>query len=93
MIFSDNFMVSGYVTYMNQSEDIQPTSDYKFTFRQTGSALCSERHFSAPNPEVALQMFQFACRKDEVTADEVGVTVWNRWANRWDEISSEDSAD
>ena len=33
-------------------------------------------------------MFEFACRKDEVSVDEVDLSVWNRWANRWDEVSS-----
>jgi hypothetical protein len=33
-------------------------------------------------------MFEFACRKDEVLVDEVDISVWNRWADRWDEVSS-----
>ena len=66
------------------------TSEYKFTFRETGTAVTSERHFSATSPEVAQEMFEFACRKDDLPTDEVDVSVWNRWSNRWEEVSSEE---
>ena len=69
------------------------TSEYKFTFRQTGSAFSSERHFSATSPETAREMFDFVCRKEDVPVDEVDLSVWNRWANRWDDISKEDSGE
>lgn len=78
---------------MNQPEEDLKTSDYKFTFRQAGNALSSERHFSANNPTVAMQMFDLACKKDELSADEVDMAVWNRWTNRWDEVSEEDVPD
>ena len=29
----------------------------------------------------------------ELSADEVDMTVWNRWTNRWDEVSEEDVPD
>ena len=58
-----------------------------------GSALASERHFSATSPKIAREMFEFACKKDDVPVDEVDLSVWNRWANRWDEVSQEDSSE
>jgi len=73
---------------MGTDENNLSISEYKFTFRETGSTLTSERHFSATTPEVAKEMFEFACRKDEVSVDEVDIAVWNRWADRWDEVSS-----
>ena len=73
---------------MSTDENNLSTFEYKFTFRETGSTLTSERHFSATTPEVAKEMFEFACRKDEVSVDEVDIAVWNRWADRWDEVSS-----
>ena len=73
---------------MSTDENNLSISEYKFTFRETGSTLTSERHFSATTPEVAKEMFEFACRKDEVSVDEVDIAVWNRWADRWDEVSS-----
>ena len=42
--------------------------------------------------ETAREMFDFVCRKEDVPVDEVDLSVWNRWANRWDDISKEDSA-
>lgn len=77
---------------MMSFEDINlTTSEYKFTFRQSESAQFSERHFSAPNPEIAREIFDFACRKDDISVDEVDLSVWNRWANRWDKVSSIES--
>ena len=73
---------------MSTDENNLSTSEYKFTFREIGSTLTSERHFSATAPEVAREMFEFVCRKDEVSVDEVNISVWNRWADRWDEVSS-----
>jgi hypothetical protein len=73
---------------MSTDENNLSTSEYKFTFREIGSSLNSERHFSATTPAVAKEMFEFACRKDEVSVDEVDISVWNRWADRWDEVSS-----
>ena len=73
---------------MSTVENNLSTSEYKFTFRETGSSLTSERHFSATTPAVAKEMFEFACRKDEVLVDDVDFSVWNRWADRWDEVSS-----
>ena len=73
---------------MSTDENNLSTSEYKFTFRETGSTLTAERHFSATGPDVAREMFEFVCRKDEVSVDEVNISVWNRWADRWDEVSS-----
>jgi len=73
---------------MSTEKNDLSTSEYKFTFRQTGNSYSSERHFSATSPQIAHEMFEFACRKDEVSVDEVDISVWNRWADRWDEVSS-----
>lgn len=78
---------------MSPEDNNLSTSEYKFTFRHSGSALASERHFSASSPKIAREMFEFACKKDDVPVDEVDLSVWNRWANRWDEVSQEDSSE
>ena len=78
---------------MNPTNENLSASDYKFTYRQSGSAQTSERHFSATNPKIAREMFEFACKKDDVPVDDVGLSVWNRWANRWDEVSREDPSE
>ena len=76
---------------MKSEETNFSVSEYKFTFSPHGTAIPSERHFSATNPTIAREMFDFACRKDEIQVDQFDLSVWNRWANRWDDISPEDS--
>jgi lambda repressor-like predicted transcriptional regulator len=78
---------------MKKDEESLSVNDYRFNYRQTGDELFSESHFSAPNPIVARQMFDLACKKDDLVADEVGMAVWNRWANRWEEVSTEEFSD
>ena len=78
---------------MSDKDNDLSTSEYKFTFCPKGSAVSSERHFSATNPRIAREMFDFACNKDGIQADEVDLLVWNRWANRWEDISTEDSGE
>ena len=59
---------------MSSENNDLSTSEYKFTFRQTGSAFSSERHFSATSPETAREMFDFVCRKEDVPVDEVDLS-------------------
>jgi len=78
---------------MNQSNENLTTADYRFTFLHYGNAHSSERHFSACSPEVAKQMFELTCKKEDLSTDSVKMDVWNRWADRWEEISFEEISD
>ena len=88
-----NIFLSRVCSYMKKDEESLSVNDYRFNYRQTGDELFSERHFSAPNPIVARQMFDLACKKYDLVADEVDMAVWNRWANRWEEVSTEELSD
>jgi hypothetical protein len=88
-----NIFLRRVCSYMKKDEESLSVNDYRFNYRQTGDELFSERHFSAPNPIVARQMFDLACKKDDLVADEVDMAVWNRWANRWEEVSTEELSD
>ena len=68
---------------MSDIDNDLSTFEYKFTFCTKGSAISSERHFSA-TIQNRREMFNFACNKDGIQADEVDLLVWSRWANRWE---------
>ena len=38
----------------------------------------------ALNHSAALEMFEFASRKDSIEVEVIGLDRWNRWANRWE---------
>ena len=75
-----------YIDYMKSITDENVTSKYRFTFRPNGSLVPSERHFSARDVTVAKKMFEFACRKEDISICDVELSVWNRWAERWEPV-------
>ena len=36
------------------------------------------------NVKSAIEMFEFACRKDELDVEIVQIEKWNRWVDRWE---------
>ena len=38
-------------------------------------------------------MFELACKKDGLLTENVKIDVWNRWADRWEDISLEEISD
>lgn len=60
--------------------------EYKIEYTEANSELVSEKHFSACDVNIAIEMFNFACKKDELSAKVEKIAVWNRWANRWDPV-------
>ena len=85
--FRGKYSVFDLLLWMSQSKENLTTADYRFTFHQSGNTESSERHFSAYSPEIAKQMFELACKKDDLLTENVKINVWNRWADRWEEIS------
>ena len=60
--------------------------EYKFSYLQTGETELSHKHFFAEDLTKASDMFTFACAKSNLKIDTMKVTVWNRWADRWDDV-------
>ena len=63
--------------------------EFRIEYKEVNTELVSEKHFSAGNVRTAIEMFNFACKKDEVAAEVEKIEVWNRWANRWDPVEEE----
>ena len=60
--------------------------DFRIQFHHLNSDFINERHFTAQNSQSAIEMFEFACRKDDIEVEIDDVTRWNRWANRWENV-------
>ena len=58
--------------------------EFRIKFQYPGSDFINERHFTATDSSGALEMFNFASKKDDMEVDIVGLEKWNRWANRWE---------
>lgn len=58
--------------------------EFRIKFYHSGSEFINQRHFMALNYTVALEMFEFASRKDASEVEIIGLDRWNRWANRWE---------
>ena len=74
---------------MREKEAREEIFEFKIKYKEEDSEFVSEKHFSASNASIAIEMFNFACKKDEVTAEVEKIEVWNRWANRWDLVEEE----
>ena len=59
--------------------------EFKFSYIQAGEAELCHKHFFAEDLTKASEMFTFACTKSDLKIDSMKVTVWNRWADRWDD--------
>ncbi len=58
--------------------------EFRIKFYHSGSDFINQRHFMALNHSAALEMFEFASRKDSIEVEVIGLDRWNRWANRWE---------
>ena len=74
---------------MRKKEVREEIFEFKIKYKEEDTEFFSEKHFSASNASIAIEMFNFACKKDEVTAEVEKIEVWNRWANRWDLVEEE----
>lgn len=74
---------------MRKKEAREEIFEFKIKYKEEDTEFFSEKHFSASNASIAIEMFNFACKKDEVTAEVEKIEVWNRWANRWDLVEEE----
>ncbi len=80
---------------MPRSDDIEELFEFRIQFNHKGSSFINDRHFTSRDAPSAVEMFEFACRKDDLEVDIVLVERWNRWADRWEKIEDliQDKAD
>ena len=74
---------------MRSKEVREEILEFRIEYKEADTELVSEKHFSASNSSIAIEMFNFACKKDEVIAKVEKIEVWNRWTNRWDPIDEQ----
>ena len=58
--------------------------EFRIKLYHSGSEFINQRHFMALDYTAALEMFEFASRKDSGEVEIIGLDRWNRWANRWE---------
>jgi len=69
---------------MGKKDPEDEVFEFRIKFYHSGSEFVNERHFIALNHSLALEMFEFASRKDSMEVEIIGLDRWNRWANRWE---------
>ena len=69
---------------MGKKDPEDEVFEFRIKFYHSGSEFVNERHFIALNHSLALEMFEFASRKDSMEVEIIGLEKWNRWANRWE---------
>ncbi|MEK9773721.1 MAG: hypothetical protein VW576_09180 [Opitutae bacterium] len=69
---------------MSNRDVIEQLFEFRIQFRHFGSEFINDRHFTAKNSDLALEMFRFACKKDDLEVEVDSIEQWNRWANRWE---------
>ncbi len=69
---------------MPKRGDIEELYEFRILFTHKGESFTNDRHFTAMNVKSAIEMFEFACRKDELDVEIVQIEKWNRWADRWE---------
>ncbi len=60
--------------------------EYRFHYHFENSIGFSDRYFLARDYNEALQMFQYACNKRRLAPELDKVEMWNRWAERWENV-------
>ena len=60
--------------------------EYRFHYRLENSEGFSDKYFLAHDYKEAKEMFEYACSKRAHTAMLDKVEMWNRWADRWEEV-------
>jgi hypothetical protein len=71
---------------MAKQNDLGEVFEFRIQFHLRGSDLINDRHFTALSDQSAVEMFEFACGKEELDVEIVQVERWNRWADRWEVI-------
>lgn len=80
---------------MPRRDDIEEFFEFRIQFHHKNSEFINDRHFTAINAQSAIEMFEFACRKEELDVKIALIEKWNRWANRWEnaELAVQEEAD
>ena len=71
---------------MANQKDHHEMFEFRLQFYQRGSDFIDNRHFTAVTGQSAIEMFEFACGKEELDVEVVKVERWNRWADRWEDV-------
>jgi hypothetical protein len=71
---------------MAKHDDLDEMFDFRIQFHHRGSDFMNDRHFTAVSGQSAIDMFEFACGKEELDVEVVKVEKWNRWADRWEGV-------
>ena len=77
---------------MAKQKDHHEMFEFRLQFYHRASDFIDNRHFTAVTGQSAIEMFEFACGKEELDVEVVKVEKWNRWADRWEcveELSKE----
>ena len=61
--------------------------EYRFHYHFQDSTGFNDKYFMAHNYDEAREMFSYSCKKREVLPQVDRVEKWNRWAERWEEVS------
>ena len=71
---------------MAKQKDYDEMYEFRIQFHHRGSDFINDRHFTAISDQSAIEMFEFACSKEELDVEVVKVEKWNRWADRWEGV-------
>ena len=71
---------------MAKQNDLGEMFEFRIQFHHIGSDFINDRHFTAVSDQSAIEMFEFACGKEELDVEIVQVERWNRWADRWEVV-------
>ena len=71
---------------MANQKDHDELYEFRIQFHHRGSDFINDRHFTAVSGQSAIDMFEFACGKEELDVEVVNVEMWNRWADRWEGV-------
>ena len=71
---------------MVKQKDHHEMFEFRLQFYHRGSDFIDNRHFTAVTGQSAIEMFEFACGKEELDVEVVKVERWNRWADRWEDV-------
>ena len=71
---------------MAKQKDHHEMFEFRLQFYHRGSDFIDNRHFTAVTGQSAIEMFEFACGKEELDVEVVKVERWNRWADRWEDV-------
>ena len=71
---------------MAKQKDHDEMYEFRIQFHHRVSDFINDRHFTAVPDQSAIEMFEFACRKEELDVEVVQVEKRNRWADRWERV-------